>query len=174
MTGRLVPDIRLRRQRSRLGSISGSAIDHPDEAIPSPGYGFNEAGTLSVVIQCRPKPFHGIVQALLEVHERVDRPKLLLQLISGDGLARTVQQNDQYAWSTSYSPSSSAAPPTLAAAVIFRVPFLVSRLQVLRAMARHARMMKTYLRPAKLSGVAFSCKFVETRLARPPNFDLAA
>src|SRR6516165_1881745 len=96
MTGRLVPDIRLRRQHSRLGSISGSAIDRPDEAIPSPGYGFNEAGTLSVVIQRRPKPFHGIVQALLEVHERVGRPKLLLQLFSGDGLARTVQQHDQY------------------------------------------------------------------------------
>src|SRR6516164_9203113 len=96
MTGRLVPDIRLRRQRSRLGSISGSAIDHPDEAIPSPGYGFNEAGTLSVVIQRRPKPFHGIVQSLLEVHKGVGRPELLLQLFSGDGLARTSQQHDQY------------------------------------------------------------------------------
>src|SRR6516165_3158829 len=96
MTGRLVPDIRLRRQHSRLGSISGSAIDRPDEAIPSPGYGFNEAGTLSVVIQRRPKPFHGIVQALLEVHECVGRPQLLLQLFSGDGLDRTLQQHDQY------------------------------------------------------------------------------
>src|SRR5215471_12851559 len=96
MTGTLVPDIRLRRQRSWLGSISGSAIDRPDEAIPSPGYGLNEAGTLSVVIQRRPKPFHGIVQALLKVHERVGRPQLLLQLFSGDGLARTLQQHHQY------------------------------------------------------------------------------
>src|SRR6516162_7212202 len=96
MTARLVPDIRLRRQRSRLGSISESAIDRPDEAIPSPGYGLNEAGTLSVVIQRRPKPFHGIVQALLEVHERVGRPQLLLQLFSSDGLARTLQQHDQH------------------------------------------------------------------------------
>src|SRR6516164_5821379 len=97
MTGTLVPDIQLRfRQGTSLGSISGSAIDRPDEAIPSPGYGFNEAGTLSVVIQRRPKPFHSVVQALLEVHERVGRPQLLLQLFSGDGLARTLQQHDQY------------------------------------------------------------------------------
>src|SRR5215469_3661531 len=89
--------IRLRlSRRTWFGSISAFAIDCPDEAIPSPGYGFNEVGAFSVVIQCRAKPHHGIVQALLEVHERVGRPQLLVQLFPGDGLARTLQQQDQY------------------------------------------------------------------------------
>jgi hypothetical protein len=87
----LVPGIRLRfRQSSRLGSISGPTIDCPDEAIPSPGYGFNEVGTLSVVVQRCPKPLNGIVQALLEVHKGVGWPKLVLQLFAIENLVDLV------------------------------------------------------------------------------------
>jgi len=49
--------------------------------------------TLSVVIQSRPQPLHGIVQALLEVHEGLSWPELLLQFFSGDGLARVLEEH---------------------------------------------------------------------------------
>src|SRR5215469_12072374 len=80
------------RNRDRNGLL----LDFANEAITTPRDGLNEAGCLGTVIQRRPQPFHGIVQPLFKVHESVGWPQLLLQLFSADGLARTLQQHDQY------------------------------------------------------------------------------
>jgi hypothetical protein len=53
-----------------------------------------EASTHFGDYRCSPQPLHGIVQALLEVHERIGGPKVLLQPIPGDNLTRTLQQQD--------------------------------------------------------------------------------
>src|ERR1700747_2618033 len=94
--GRLFPGFRPRfRQPNGLGSISVPAIDCPNEAIPSPRYGFKELRALCIVIQRRPKPRHGVVEALLEIHKRVSWPQLLLQFFPCDGLAGTLKQHDE-------------------------------------------------------------------------------
>jgi len=51
--------------------------------------------TVSVVVQRRPEPLHGVVQALIEVYKGVGGPELLLQFVPGDGLTRTLQQHGQ-------------------------------------------------------------------------------
>ena len=72
-----------------------SAVHGSDKAISAPRQSLDEARTLGVVIQRRPQSLHGIVEALLEVHERVGGPQFLLQLFSADDLAGTLQQHGQ-------------------------------------------------------------------------------
>ncbi len=56
---------------------------------------FDKPWAFRRIIQRRPQPLHGVVQALLKVHKGVGWPELLLQFLSGDGLAGTMQEHGQ-------------------------------------------------------------------------------
>src|SRR4029077_3750968 len=77
----------------RFGStIVLCAVHRSDETIAVTWQSFDEMRTLGVVVQRRPQALHGVVKALLEVHKRVRCPQLLLQLFTGNDLARPFEQ----------------------------------------------------------------------------------
>src|ERR1700730_2371818 len=72
-----------------------------DEAISPPRQSFNVLGLFNRVSQSLPQPRHGIVNAMIEIHERVGRPQPIPQLPTGHYLAAPFRQNGKNGQGTS-------------------------------------------------------------------------
>ena len=68
------------------------SVDSRDEAVPSTGSGFYEPRDLGRIAQRVTQTLHRRVQAVLEVDERIRRPKPLAQLFARDQFAGALQQ----------------------------------------------------------------------------------
>ena len=77
---------RRRRQQSHRG----------DESVAAPRQRFHEGRGFGRISERPPDLFHGGVQTVVEVHERVGWPEPLAQILASDDVARSIQQRRQY------------------------------------------------------------------------------
>jgi len=75
------------------GVLRCPALHQSDEAITDFGNRLDISRFLDRVPQHRPEVFHGAVQPVLEIHERVGGPELLLKLFAGNDVAPVFHQN---------------------------------------------------------------------------------
>ena len=73
----------------------GRGRHRSDEPVTTPREGLDVTGGLGRVAQRLPQLPHRRVEAVVEVDERVRRPELLPQLLSGHHLARALQEQGQ-------------------------------------------------------------------------------
>src|SRR5262249_11674219 len=71
-------------------------IDWRDKAISPPVERLDKARVVSVVAERLPDAANGLVEALLEIDERIERPQLFLQLLTSNHLARPLQQQGEH------------------------------------------------------------------------------
>jgi hypothetical protein len=67
-------------------------VHRRDKPITSPRHGFHKTGVVSGISEGFADFVNGLVEALIEVYERVGGPDLLPQLFSSDDLSRTIEQ----------------------------------------------------------------------------------
>ena len=100
MRSRLFPSIRLLlRQRRWLDSISGSAIDCPDETISATRHSFNEAGGFRRIAKRFTQTVDRRIHSVVEVHKGVRRPQLLAKLFARNHFTGSLQQHaENFEW----------------------------------------------------------------------------
>jgi hypothetical protein len=69
-----------------------AVFDASNKTIAPAGDGLDEGGFLGVVIQSYPQAFYRRVHAVLELHHSAVRPKVVLDFVPGNDLARPLQQ----------------------------------------------------------------------------------
>ena len=84
-----------------------------DEPVTPPREGLDVTGGLGRVAQGLPQLPHRRVEAVVEVDERVRRPELVPQLLSGHHLARALQEQDQQAKRLILQPDLQSLPAQL-------------------------------------------------------------
>lgn len=84
-----------RRWGRRRRGIRPERLDGGHEAVATLGHRLHEARRVRGIAEGLAQPAHGVVEAGVEVHERVGRPQALAQLLAGDHLAGAGQQQGQ-------------------------------------------------------------------------------
>ena len=69
--------------------------DRGYETVAAARQSFDEARVFAGILQGLAQSVHGLVQALVEIYEGICGPQPLHQLIAGDQLAGTLQQEDE-------------------------------------------------------------------------------
>jgi hypothetical protein len=69
-----------------------AVFDASNKTIAPAGYGLDEGGILGVILQRYPQTFYRGVDAVLELDHGAVRPKMLLDLLPRNDLARPLQQ----------------------------------------------------------------------------------
>jgi len=67
-----------------------------DEAVTTPGNGFNVAGFVGRIREHIAQLLHGAVQAGIEIDEGVRGPEPLMEFFAGNDIAGMLQQQRQY------------------------------------------------------------------------------
>jgi tRNA pseudouridine-54 N-methylase len=67
----------------------------PNEPVATPRHCFDILRTLGRIIERLTESGNGAIQSVIEVHERVGGPELLLQLLARHHIARALQQRGQ-------------------------------------------------------------------------------
>ena len=90
--------------RCRIGNS-----DVSDEAVAATSNGFDEAGTLGGVAERLTDLVDRLVEPVVEIHERVRGPELLLKFLATDDLAGVLEQHRQDLEGLLLKPDSQAA-----------------------------------------------------------------
>src|SRR5713226_9239214 len=85
------------RMRSEPGSrrrdnSRGRPVYRREEAVAASGHSSYKSGVLCRVTERVPQPADCCIQAVIKIDEGIRRPKLLLQFLSSDYLARVLEE----------------------------------------------------------------------------------
>jgi hypothetical protein len=86
--------LRCQFRAANRGCISN--FDLHDEAVPAPRNGFHKAGTLRGVAEGLADFVDRFVEPVVEIHEGIGGPELLLQFLSRYYLAGVIDQHGQH------------------------------------------------------------------------------
>ena len=93
--------------RLELGEVRFCFIDRREwsqEAVPTAGQGFDEAGIVGGVAEGFAQFIDGGTKAVIEVDDRVGAPETLLDLFAGNHFAGFFQEESEYAKGLSLNP----------------------------------------------------------------------
>jgi hypothetical protein len=77
------------------GSFADSSVDGREQAITAAREGFDKAGVFGGITEGVAQALDGGVQAVVEVHKGVGRPKTAVQFLSRNDFTRTLQEHGQ-------------------------------------------------------------------------------
>ena len=82
-------------RRMSLSTFGARLIDRREETVAVSGNRLDVPRTIGGIPQRRPQLGHSLVQAAVEIHESVSRPKLFAQLFTGHHFSRVFQQEGE-------------------------------------------------------------------------------
>jgi hypothetical protein len=74
----------LQRKHQQRSDLSRAAFQVPQKAVPTLGQGFDETRVFGGIAEGFAQFVNRFVEAVIEIHERIGRPKAAAQLLAGD------------------------------------------------------------------------------------------